>query len=415
MGYGPAGFNGTNGTGAVAKEVDRNWLLVAGAFGATSVAFLGLFNFGIFLDALTAEFGAGKGPTAAVFSVTTFAYYLSGMVAGRLADRHGPRPIIIASAVLVGTGFIVGSQARSLWQLALVWALTLGPGVGASYSPLVAAVGAWFVRRRTLALGIALAGSGTGILVGAPICSFLVRHYGWRSSFLVLGFGSSLVLGACALTASARPGASHGPMAPIGPLLRTRTFKLLYLAVGLLSVAFFTPFVFLASYAQDQGIGAATASIIVGLIGVTSTLGRLVLAGAGGRLGEVRTYQVCHGLMALAFLVWLFAGGSVVALLTYSILMGMGYGGFVSLAPAVLASEFGPERLGGLIGTLYSAFAFGSASSPPLIGWLTDNVGAAAGVAVALTASIGAFAATMALRAGAPSPDDAAIPSPTGG
>ena len=76
--------------------------------------------------------------------------------------------------------------------------------------------------------------------------------------------------------------------------------------------------------------------------------GRLVLAGAGGRLGEVRTYQVCHGLMALAFLVWLFAGGSVVALLTYSILMGMGYGGFVSLAPAVLASEFGPERLGGL-------------------------------------------------------------------
>ncbi len=140
-----------------------------------------------------------------------------------------------------------------------------------------------------------------------------------------------------------------------------------------------------------------------------------MLAGAGGRLGEVRTYQVCHALMAIAFVVWLFAGGSVPALLAYSVLMGIGYGGFVSLAPSVLAREFGPERLGGLIGTLYSAFAFGSASSPPLIGWLTDTVGAAAGVAVALAAAIGAFAATMALRTDAPAFDDGVVvPAPGG-
>lgn len=386
----------------MASEVDRNWLIVAGAFGATAVAFLGLFNFGIFLDELTAEFDTGKGPVAAVFSVTTFVYYLCGMVAGRLADRYGPRPIIIASALLVGTGFIVGSRAQSLWQLGLVWALTLGPGVGASYSPLVAAVGAWFVKRRTLALGIALAGTGTGILAGAPICSFLVRNYGWRTSFLILGIGSAAVLAGCAVTASRPPGATSGPVAPIGPLLRTRTFKLLYLAVALLSISFFTPFVFLASYAKSQGIGPATTSIIVGLIGVTSTVGRLVLAAAGGRLGEVRTYQVCHASMAVSFAVWLFAGGSVTALLVYSVLMGIGYGGFVSLAPAVLAREFGPERLGGLIGTLYSAFAFGSASSPPLIGWLTDRFGAAPGIGVALASAVGAFAATMGLRVEAP-------------
>jgi MFS family permease len=378
--------------------VDGNWLVVAGAFGATAVAFLGLFNFGIFLDALTNEFGTGKGPTAAVFSVTTFVYYLSGMVAGRLADRYGPRPIITASAVLVGTGFLVGSQARTLWQLGLVWALTLGPGVGASYSPLVAAVGAWFVRRRTLALGIALAGSGTGILVGAPICSYLLRTYGWRTSFVVLGSGSAVVLGICAVTASRPPGFTTGPMAPIGPLVRTRTFRLLYLAVALLSMAFFTPFVFLASYARGQGIDPTTVSVIVGLIGVTSTLGRLVLAGAGSRLGEIRTYQVSHALMAASFVVWLFAGGSVPALLTHSVLMGMGYGGFVSLAPAVLARHFGPERLGGLIGTLYSAFALGSALSPPLIGWLTDNVAAAAGIGVALAASAGALVTTLLLE-----------------
>ena len=378
--------------------VDGNWVVVAAAFGASFVAFLGLFNFGVFLDALTVEFGAGKGPTAAVFSATTLVYYLCGMVAGRLADRYGPRPVIAASAVLMGTGFVVGSQVHALWQLALVWVPPLGPGEGASYSPLVAAVGGWFVRRRAMALGVALSGVGAGILVGAPVCSALLHRFGWRGSFVVLGVGSAVILGLCALAASPAPGFVRGTAAPLGPLLRTRTFGLLFAAVGVLSLAFFTPFVFLVSYAQSRGIAPGTASLLVGLIGISSTVGRLLLAAVGGVVGEIRMYQLCHGLMALGFLVWLFAGASVPAIATFSVLMGAGYGGFVSLAPAVLATEFGAARLGGLVGTLYSAFAIGSATSPPLVGWLADRVGAVPGIAFATGAATVAFAITLALR-----------------
>ncbi|MFN0093100.1 MAG: MFS transporter [Acidimicrobiales bacterium] len=377
--------------------VDQYWPVVAGAFGASFVAFLGLFNYGIFLDALSREFDAGKGLTAAVFSVTTFVYYLSGMVAGRLADRFGPRPVIGAAAVLVGVGFGLGSLAQSLWQLGLIWALTLGPGVGASYSPLVAAVGAWFEQRRALALGLALSGAGAGIMAGAPICSALLRAFGWRSAFALIGAGSALVLAASAWTARPRPGVHTGGPASLRPLLRTRTFALMFLAVALLSVAFFTPFVFLASYAESRGIGPATTALIVGLIGFTSTTGRLVLAAVGGRLGEVRIYQISFGLMTASYVVWLLAGSSAAALALYSVLMGTGYGGFVALGPAVLARTFGPERLGGLVGTLYSAFAIGSALSPPLIGWLTDTVGAASGIAVALASAAGALVATLGL------------------
>jgi len=374
--------------------VDRNWPVVAAAFVATAVAFLGLFNFGIFLDALTRDFGTGKGQVAAVFSVTTVVYYLCGMVAGRLADRYGPRPIIAAAAVLIGTGFVVGSQTRQLWQLGVVWALTVGPGVGASYSPLVAAVGSWFERRRALALGLAMSGAGFGILAGAPLCSALLRAHGWRGSFVVIGVGSTVSLGACAAVASRRGGPSAVAPAPLGPLIRSSTFRTLFAAVALLSLAFFTPFVFLASYARAQGIGAATTSLIVGMVGISSTFGRLVLAGIGYRLGEVRLYQVSHALMALSFAVWLVAGRSAAGLLTFSVLMGVGYGGFVALAPAVLAARFGIERLGGLIGTLYSGLSVGSALSPPLVGWMTDTVGAGAGIAFALVAATAAFAAT---------------------
>ena len=351
--------------------LDGNWVVVAAAFSASFVAFLGLFNFGVFLDALTVEFDTGKGPVAVVFSATTLAYYLCGMVAGRLADRYGARPVIAASAVLIGVGFVLGSRAETLWQLAVVWVLTLGPGVGASYSPLVATVGGWFVQRRALALGVALSGVGVGILVGAPLCSALLARYGWRTSFVLLGVGSATVLGLCAVAARPPPGFTRGQVGAIGPLLRTRTFGLLFAGVAALSLAFFTPFVFLVSDAEARGIDSRTASLLVGLIGISSTAGRFLLAGVGGAIGEIRMYQICHGAMAV---------------------------GFVALAPAVLASEFGVERLGGLIGTLYSAFAIGSTTSPPLVGWLTDRVGSVPGIAFAAVAATVAFAITLTLR-----------------
>ena len=385
--------------GPLTRLLRSNWTVVAGAFGASFVAFMGLFNFGIFLNSLIEEFGKGKGPTAAVFSLTTFVYYQSGMVAGRLSDRYGPRPVISASAVLVGTGFVLGSRAQSLWQLGLIWALTLGPGVGASYSPLVAAVGSRFVERRTLALGIALSGAGVGIMAGAPVCNFLLHRYGWRTAFVALGLSSALILGICAITAKRPAGVVALAPPPMGPLLATRTFRLLFLAVALLSLAFFTPFVFLASYATGHGIGTGTTTVIVGLIGATSTFGRLVLAAIGGRIGEVGMYKVAHLLMAASFAVWLIAGSSAAMLALFAVLMGTGYGGFVGLAPSVLAREFGTERLGGLVGTLYSAFAFGSVLSPPLVGWLTDTVGTTPGILFALVASAGALAATLGLRA----------------
>ena len=378
--------------------LDGNWVVVAAAFSASFVAFLGLFNFGVFLDALTVEFDTGKGPVAVVFSATTLAYYLCGMVAGRLADRYGARPVIAASAVLIGVGFVLGSRAETLWQLAVVWVLTLGPGVGASYSPLVATVGGWFVQRRALALGVALSGVGVGILVGAPLCSALLARYGWRTSFVLLGVGSATVLGLCAVAARPPPGFTRGQVGAIGPLLRTRTFGLLFAGVAALSLAFFTPFVFLVSDAEARGIDSRTASLLVGLIGISSTAGRFLLAGVGGAIGEIRMYQICHGAMAVGFVVWLCAGASVMALAAFCVLMGAGYGGFVALAPAVLASEFGVERLGGLIGTLYSAFAIGSTTSPPLVGWLTDRVGSVPGIAFAAVAATVAFAITLTLR-----------------
>src|SRR5439155_3482964 len=77
-------------------------------------------------------------------------------------------------------------------------------------------------------------------------------------------------------------------------------------------------------------------------------------------------------------------------LLIFALVMGVGYGGFIALSPAVAAELFGVEGLGGTIGLLYTGAGVGALVGPPMAGFLIDATGsyrgaiaAAMGLAVA--------------------------------
>ncbi|UYV61903.1 hypothetical protein LAZ67_1007028 [Cordylochernes scorpioides] len=62
-----------------------------------------------------------------------------------------------------------------------------GIGFGFIYLPAIVTVGYYFERRRALATGIAVCGSGVGTFILAPLVQYLLGLYGWRGSLLVLG------------------------------------------------------------------------------------------------------------------------------------------------------------------------------------------------------------------------------------
>jgi len=55
------------------------------------------------------------------------------------------------------------------------------------YLPAIVFVGYYFEKKRSLATGIAVCGSGFGAFVFAPLSSFLLEKFGgWKSANLVL-------------------------------------------------------------------------------------------------------------------------------------------------------------------------------------------------------------------------------------
>jgi len=55
-----------------------------------------------------------------------------------------------------------------------------GIGIGLLNLPSIVTVGFYFDRRRALANGISICGTGIGTFVFAPLASYLVSEYGWK-------------------------------------------------------------------------------------------------------------------------------------------------------------------------------------------------------------------------------------------
>lgn len=362
----------------------RGWVVVAAAFVSMFVAYGIVYSFGAFFDAMAEDFGTGKGATALMFSITSAWSFGLGLAAGKAADRFGPRPVLLAASAFLGVALLLTSRVHSIWLGYVTYGVGVGTAVACAYVPMVATVGGWFVRRRTTALGVAVAGIGAGTLTVAPLSERLIDAYGWRTTYVVLGLAGAALLVIASFGATRPPVVVSAPPVPLREISRQRWFVVMYLAILLLSVSLFVPFVFIKSYATDRGIDDGPATALVGLIGATSVVGRLGLGALGARLGALRLTQLSFVVLALSFSLWLVAGSSYAMLVVFAVVMGVAYGGFIALTPAAVADLYGTVGLGTVLGGLYTAAAVGGLVGPPVIGVVIDHISYAAGITVAM-------------------------------
>ena len=375
----------------------EGWRNVAAAFASMATVFGVAYSFGAFFDPMADEFSAGRSATSLVFSITAALYFTLGLVSGRAVDRWGPRPVLLVAAAAMGTGLLLTSLVDRLWVGYLTYGLGVGIGVACGYVPMVAVVGGWFVRRRSLALGLAVSGIGVGTLVVAPLAAALIDDMGWRSTYRWFALASVVSLVACSFVATAPP--RHEVAGDVAPAeARDPAFVVLYVSGLLVSLALFLVFIFLTPFAEDQGIGEVAAASLVGVVGAASVVGRLLLGGMADRLGAVRTYRACFLSMAVSYLLWL-GTTTYPWLLLFAVVFGVSYGGFIALSPAVMADIFGTAAMGRLVGLQYTSAGIGALVGPPLAGLVVDSTDTYRwAIAGAMALAVGGWAVLGRLR-----------------
>jgi MFS family permease len=374
--------------------------MVLVAFVVGFVVFGTLYSFGAFFGPMAAEFQASRAATSAFFSITGLIFYLTGSIAGHLGDRFGPAVMAGLGAAVMGGGLILTGFIGQMWEGYLTYGVGVGVGAACAYMPTLAILGGWFVRQRNAAFGTAAAGTGCGMLILPPLSAALIDWYGWRSTSMIVGAGCAVLLTLAAALVRPPPIAIHIADAhrPLGGIVRSFEFLMLYASWVLATTALFVPLVFLPAYASTQGASQVAGSGLLALLGGVSILGRLGVGVLGERIGTARLFKASVLLMAVSYLLWLTAP-SYVWLVVFAAALGLGYGLRISLMPAVLIELFGVQHLGAILGIFFTASGVSAILGPPLAGFIVDATGNYQwGIAFALAAGMLGFAAVAPLR-----------------
>ena len=172
------------------KITHVRWFLVFWLFVLSAVSYLDRVNVSIAGGAIVDAYHLTDVQLGRVFSAMVAGYALFQTVGGYLADRYGPRRVLTGGVVWWGiftalTALVPANIAGALWLFVTV-RFFLGAGEAVIYPAANKFVANWIpVRERGIANGWIFAGVGAGAGLTPPLITYLMIHYGWRSSFWV--------------------------------------------------------------------------------------------------------------------------------------------------------------------------------------------------------------------------------------
>lgn len=369
-------------------RVFPGWLVVGAAFAVLFVAYGAQYSFGVFFSAMLAEFGWSRGSLGGAFSLYTFAYCVLGFFAGRLTDRFGPRAVIAAGGVFLGTALAGMSLVTALWQPYVLYGLVASLGMATAFVPCNSTVVRWFVRRRGLAVGLATSGQSAGMLVGAPLAQALVTTAGWRMTYAIFGVVALVGLNAVAplmrrdpesvgLTPDGDPRSRTTlvePSAGVADAMRTGAFWALMAVFTATWIPVFVPIIHTVPLARDLGYSPLVAASLLSALGAGAVPGRILIGAASDHIGRKRALALMLLFQAIAFVAFIGAG-SLAALYTVVAMFGFSYGAVTALFPAMISDFFGRDRAGSLVGIYFAVAGAATALGPVGAGAIHDATG----------------------------------------
>lgn len=361
------------------------FLLLGTAHGLT------LAGIPVFDELILGELGISTGTLKFRDFITVMCAGLSGPLIGYAADKFGPRLVTFAGLICLSVALFLYSQISSVTHVYLIHVI-----MGISFSAtniivIVVLLSNWFIDKRGIALGFALAGTSFGSAFFPVLAANLLAGMDWRAAFQVLAALPVLLIPVLVILVREKPSElqlapmgqpqelSQGPrreavdMTAVWAQVRTLNFALLAATAALI---FYTANAFIQHtflYLRDRGFDPTDAAAGISLIFLAGLIGKIL---SGFLVEKISVKVTWIGFQALMFLgaiiiVLLQADGARLGLFC----IGLGWGGAYSLTQLCIANMFPSHVLGRLMGLFVIIEAIGSGCGSWLTGVMFDTQG----------------------------------------
>ena len=321
-----------------------------------------------------------------------------GPLVGYLIDRFGPRVVIIAGATLSGIGLILLSLVHSFFSFFFIYIFIISLGFNAGFfHPVYAVVNSWFIRNRGLGFSLTGAATNIGGMIMAPLLSYWILNFGWRTGAVLSGLIILIVVLPAAIPIHRTPEVMglHPDGRPpqkspandsklgrdagaemnftVGEALRTLNYWLLFFSITLrvlVTVALTIHFVPILVW---QGMSEAASAYLISLFAFFAIITTLVSGWIGDRWNKSLLCSV--GIIATVLgMLALMLSQSPAAL--YALPIGLAITmGTVPQNWALIGDFFGRRSYATLRGIVGIGTGLGTFLSPIYAGWIFDHSG----------------------------------------
>jgi len=384
------------------------WVVVLSSFLLQLLTIGITYTFGILLTELVNEFNVDMSTAAWIGSIQPCLLYFTGLASGAMVERFGWRIVTMLGSVISAGGFLASSFTTDIYLLYVTYGVLTGIGNGLMYVTSMVTVQHYFEKKRAMATGIAVSGSGMGTLVFGFLVEFLISNFGWRNA---LRIEAGIMLLGVICGAVFRPLENKKPKkkrsrtldhvcsdseAPPpyteidvieGPttkccgfidfaMFKKPVFLLFCMTMFLFCFGYHVPYTYTPDRATALGVPRNKAAFLVSIIGISNVAGRLLF----GWLGDINVN--CR--FWLGGTMCLLGGASSCCvhwcntydtMVVYCVLFGVFSGCWVSLFPVVLVDLLGVDSIETSLGQVFAFSSMAFLIASPLSGFIIDTTG----------------------------------------
>ena len=359
------------------------WLVVGFCFLALALVFSARAALGLVMPVWVSELGWTKSFISGAGAAALIVMACVAPVAGRLADRHGPRTVLALGLIAAGLGAITIAVGSSQLVFVIGFSLVSALGFGAVGSHVVSTgVARLFEENRGLAIGIATSGATAGQFVIVPLIAYMLTAASWRWSFLALALACLLLTpllwkmldrpaeGNVASKVRARP---TDLRAEVVDLVRQPVFHALFwsfLLCGYTTTGIIETH--LIPYSAFCGFPPLPSATAYGVLSAVN-FGGMILAGwLADRVHRPTLLAAIYVLRGLTFIILMNVAASYETLLLFAVAFGVVDYSTVPITASLVASHLGIERMGLAMGLISAGHAIGGSLGAFLGGYLFD-------------------------------------------
>ncbi|KAA8903589.1 major facilitator superfamily domain-containing protein [Sphaerosporella brunnea] len=362
--------------------------------------------------------GHSEGQIGWIFGVYSFLSFLGGILIGPIFDAFGPKFLMLVGMLCHVVSLMLFSISTQYWHFMLTFGVLCGIATCLIFTPAVASVGHWFLKKRAYATGVATTGGSIGGIMFPLILQRALPAVGFGWAIRIVGFvclvflviGNLLVRArtevmnrggdstsssssAASTTSGATPKTTstkrkRGLWQAISSIRIDLTafldprFSLTTVGVFMIEWAVFIPLTYITSYSLRLGLPSSFSYQLLAVLNVGSVFGRWLPGLVADKTGRfnimLATVTFC---LTTVLGLWLPADrvssltGRKAIMVVFALIYGFGSGSGISLTPVCVGQICSTKEYGTKYGTCYFFVSFATLTGIPIAGQIVNATG----------------------------------------